>query len=541
MASRPPAPTPSGTSAAPPPAGSRARYSPHRRTAVVLTGTGTAGAYHAGVLRALHEAGVKVDLMAGRGIGTVGALFGAVDGADQLWERSGLWAAPGAARLYRWRPAFGRGVRGPRSRARHPAPSARGGRPRHPGLRDSLLRPDRRVGRDLVDERVRAARRRGLRPGHAAGLAAAGHGVRPRRVARGAGLVGGADVVPDAARAARARGAVVAAGGGAARRRLRPALVRQGPVEVGAGGLRDGAPEPRAVRAPVHASALGQPWPARVPRAPGRRARPGRIPGSRPRHAHEEVQGAVLPAPGRGRRPAARGVGPQRMGGAARVRRPRRFPLSAGGDRAVVRAVSRRERLARRDASAVRPAGRRRAPARRGGPRWRAAGHPGVRAAPALGSPRAGRPAARRSRAHRRVAPVDRGGGGARCGRQPGPAVPRVLRDPTRPQSPWGRSISLARTTSVPTARGPSRTSWTAASTTGTGSSSTRSWPPAARRWRRPRVPVRRPRCRRGRERGATVDYRHCWRFASCGRTQRGTAGSCAWPAARCLRHRSMG
>src|SRR5258707_1204473 len=30
-------------------------YSPRRRTALVLTGTGTAGAYHAGALRALHE------------------------------------------------------------------------------------------------------------------------------------------------------------------------------------------------------------------------------------------------------------------------------------------------------------------------------------------------------------------------------------------------------------------------------------------------------------------------------------------------------
>mgnify|MGYP002022991102 CR=1 FL=1 len=39
----------------------------------MLTGTGTAGAYHAGVLRALHEAGVKIDLVAGRGIGAVGA------------------------------------------------------------------------------------------------------------------------------------------------------------------------------------------------------------------------------------------------------------------------------------------------------------------------------------------------------------------------------------------------------------------------------------------------------------------------------------
>ena len=43
------------------------RYIPHLRTALVLTGTGTAGAYHAGVIRALHEAGVKVDLVAGRG------------------------------------------------------------------------------------------------------------------------------------------------------------------------------------------------------------------------------------------------------------------------------------------------------------------------------------------------------------------------------------------------------------------------------------------------------------------------------------------
>ncbi|MCY4511454.1 MAG: hypothetical protein OXG35_31490, partial [Acidobacteria bacterium] len=105
MASRRPAPTPSGNAAAPTPVGARAPYSPHRRTAVVLTGTGTAGAYHAGVLRALHEAGVKVDLMAGRGVGTVGALFGAVDGAEQLWGRAGVWGGPGAGRPHRRRPA----------------------------------------------------------------------------------------------------------------------------------------------------------------------------------------------------------------------------------------------------------------------------------------------------------------------------------------------------------------------------------------------------------------------------------------------------
>ena len=78
-------------------------YSPQRRTALVLTGTGTAGAYHAGVLRALHEAGVKLDIVAGRGVGVVGALFAAVDGAQRLWDDKGFWRAEGIERLYEWR------------------------------------------------------------------------------------------------------------------------------------------------------------------------------------------------------------------------------------------------------------------------------------------------------------------------------------------------------------------------------------------------------------------------------------------------------
>jgi hypothetical protein len=78
-------------------------YSPKRRTALVLTGTGTAGAYHAGVLRALHEAGVKIDIVAGRGIGAIGALFAAVDGAQRLWDEKGFWRSPDVASLYGWR------------------------------------------------------------------------------------------------------------------------------------------------------------------------------------------------------------------------------------------------------------------------------------------------------------------------------------------------------------------------------------------------------------------------------------------------------
>jgi len=78
-------------------------YSPQLRTALVLTGTGTDGAYHAGVLRALHEAGVKIDLVGARGVGVVGALFAAVDGGQRLWDDKGFWMAPEVRALYGWR------------------------------------------------------------------------------------------------------------------------------------------------------------------------------------------------------------------------------------------------------------------------------------------------------------------------------------------------------------------------------------------------------------------------------------------------------
>lgn len=82
-------------------------YSPERRTALVLSGVGTAGAYHAGVLKALHEAGVKIDVAAGRGVGAVGALFAAVDGAQRLWDENGFWKSPAVRAFYGWRPIVG--------------------------------------------------------------------------------------------------------------------------------------------------------------------------------------------------------------------------------------------------------------------------------------------------------------------------------------------------------------------------------------------------------------------------------------------------
>lgn len=66
-------------------------YSPERPTAVILGGTGVDGAYHAGVLEALHQAGIKVDLVAGRGVGALAALLFALDSGAALWEPHGLW------------------------------------------------------------------------------------------------------------------------------------------------------------------------------------------------------------------------------------------------------------------------------------------------------------------------------------------------------------------------------------------------------------------------------------------------------------------
>ena len=80
-------------------------YSPQRRTALVFTGTGVDGAYHAGVLKALHEAGVKIDLVAGRGVGVIGALFAAIDGAQRLWDEKGFWRSNTVSRFYAWRRA----------------------------------------------------------------------------------------------------------------------------------------------------------------------------------------------------------------------------------------------------------------------------------------------------------------------------------------------------------------------------------------------------------------------------------------------------
>lgn len=77
-------------------------YSSGHRTALVFCGTGAHGAYHAGVLRAIHEAGVRVDVVAGHGIGAGVAALAAIDGGARLWEPDGVWRSPAAEHLYSW-------------------------------------------------------------------------------------------------------------------------------------------------------------------------------------------------------------------------------------------------------------------------------------------------------------------------------------------------------------------------------------------------------------------------------------------------------
>ncbi len=79
-------------------------YSPKRRTALVFTGSGTTGAYHAGALKALDECGVKIDLVVGSGIGAATAAFAAVTGGPKLYGPGGFWTGVRWRSFYRLRP-----------------------------------------------------------------------------------------------------------------------------------------------------------------------------------------------------------------------------------------------------------------------------------------------------------------------------------------------------------------------------------------------------------------------------------------------------
>jgi hypothetical protein len=85
-------------------------YSPRRRTALVFSGSGATGAYHAGALRALDESGVKIDLVVGSGVGVIAAAYAAVMGGAKLYGADGFWSGVRWRSLFRLRPAVRLGL-----------------------------------------------------------------------------------------------------------------------------------------------------------------------------------------------------------------------------------------------------------------------------------------------------------------------------------------------------------------------------------------------------------------------------------------------
>ena len=313
-------------------------------------------------LRALAEAGVKIDLVAGHGIGAVGAVFAALDGGARLWEGDGLWRRAGVRRLYGWRttlrvagwslaaaalvlivPVAVLAARPHRVRRRSAArnrgigdgraaspPATPRSSPTHsdpPGFPMWLPRLALLVVLVLAcGDRDRSARStRGCCPARRRQRG----GFWWAALAAPMGDGGGCGVLPG--------GAV----GADSRRREDPAAGHEGP------------------RPPLRRAARRQPRTARLPRAAHRRARPRCAARPRVRAARAGRAPTVLPAQAgpRRRAPVGRGLRSGR-------RRPRPEPAGAGrraGDpgahRARADAVSGREPLARRGAPPVRSAG----------------------------------------------------------------------------------------------------------------------------------------------------------------------------------------
>ena len=78
-------------------------YSTRLRTALVLTGSGTSAAYHAGVLRALHEAGVKWISPPAAGLASSARSSPRSTAARGSGKRTGSGKARGASQFYGWR------------------------------------------------------------------------------------------------------------------------------------------------------------------------------------------------------------------------------------------------------------------------------------------------------------------------------------------------------------------------------------------------------------------------------------------------------
>ena len=272
-------------------------YSPKRRTALVFTGSGSTGAYHAGVLRALDESGVKIDLVVGSGIGAVSAAYAAIGGGPRLYGEGGFWEGVRWGSFYRLRP-----TRPARARlARRVVRDLRAPRPPGPAAGNPLPAPP--------DRGPRVARRRLAGP------------LAPVGGARGSlrSLPGGPGGARLRARHARDRGGGrrVLQGPPALRRGLRVVPRRRPrPRPAPARPLGD-RPGRLALGRPPERRRAGTP----LRGAPRREPRRAGLPRAGPAHRGPRSRGGArfLPAAGPGGRLGARGRrAARRRGGPAR-------------------------------------------------------------------------------------------------------------------------------------------------------------------------------------------------------------------------------
>ena len=242
--------------------------------------------------------GVKIDLVAGRGIGAVGALFAAVDGGARLWEPNGFWRSPSARASITGVCRFGCGLVAGRRGRFFALPLALLALAVLIGVAALLLTL---VG--LARPRARCVRRSAagstaVRTRRAADLHPAARAICPAGWRCGAGgqraCLGGprahaaphetdADVAP--ARIAADVGTVVAR-----------TLAELWDLIRGAAPIA--APPTNRSRSALRRTAVGQPRPARFPRTARHGPRRGRQSRHRVRAAWERTSGSVLPAPG---------------------------------------------------------------------------------------------------------------------------------------------------------------------------------------------------------------------------------------------------
>ena len=426
-----------------------------------------------------------MDLVAGRGMGAVSALFAAVDGGARLWEASGHLEGRAARRFYSWRAALRVAAGALAGRRRRPAVPAAAVRARHPGRPGRLPADARRLrrGGQRADGGFSGWLAAVVLAWRAAARSFPGWCCSPSSSPPAAVVV---SLVLHVARARASRTARRRLAVAAARQPLSPAQTLEAFALQLWNLIRGAAPlqQPRDAElarryVELLTDNLGQPgFRELLVVVHDLDARQDLVVAFLAEQHRARFFGGCSAAPS-----AARAAEVFDLAGVAREHAldvlAAALALPVATEPHLVHVRGRRA-VARRDASAVRSARRAGAAARGGGRRRRRAGDPAHGGAAAGAAARAERRPRRPARPRRRAARRVRSGGAARRARAVRRPVRRPLRDPARaqPVGPFDFAGDYDERSDRTLHASPS---WsTAATRTPTASSSSRSSAPAA-------------------------------------------------------------